>query len=102
MPRFQKVEPIKGEMLPYVPLVELAYKMWLAQKQREFIVVCTYNELDDCIKIEASDKEGIYLNILISKAREKYILTKINIEDDNRKVEEYDNILALLGTIFNL
>ena len=76
---------IKEEMLPYVPLVELAQKMWAAQKQREFDIVCTYDILGDFITIHADDYKSISFSMIITKAKEKFMLTQINIENGKKK-----------------
>lgn len=94
---------IQEEMLPYVSFVEEVHKTWASQK-REFDVICIYDALADCITIHANDSDKLW-EILISKARGKYMLTNIRIENGNRKVTsttEYERLLLLLGAIFNL
>ena len=93
----------KKEMLPYVSFVEEVHKTWSSQ-QKEFDVICTYDALADCITIHANDSDKLW-EILISKARGKYMLTNIRIENGTRKVistTEYERLLLLLGAIFNL
>jgi hypothetical protein len=92
---------IQEEMLPYVSFVEEVHKTWSSQ-QKEFDVVIIHDALADCIIIHADDSDKLW-EILISKARGKYMLTNIRIENGKRKVTsttEYERLLLLLGAIF--
>ena len=96
---------IQEEMLPYVEFVELTIKLWAAKEDREFYVTCEYDALDDIIVLHADNHIGISWEMLIFKARGKFMLTNIKIENEKKKkvsTTEYDRLLMLLGEIFNL
>lgn len=96
---------IQEEMLPYVEFVELTVKLWAAKEDREFYVTCEYDALDDFIVLHGNNHIGTLWEMLIFKAREKFMLTNIKIENGEKKkvsTTEYDRLLMLLGEIFNL
>ena len=96
---------IQEEMLPYVEFVELTIKLWAAKEDREFYVTCEYDALDDIITLYANNHIGTSWEMLIFKARGKFMLTNIKIVNGKKKkvsTTEYDRLLMLLGEIFNL